>query len=351
MGFIPSSVAAGAMALSLLLAHQGAAIAGGSGSMNSYLAAHPISTRTGVPSVHSNTTLPPSVVRLVTDPCPANCDESGFNPNNWTVYHQSSRLLRCNQTVLLDFALFNALDDPDTHQTIRSCTANLPLPAENANSTTNGKSCLPSGSSTVIQEPVQLATNGAGPPGSMDDFESVSQQLAAFLAHQEPMCNNTIVFASSNSVSVGIFAGSGVNSVIPSVLQQFTTYLTSTGIPDSTLVQLCSAKNRSSKYSFGIIVNAQNDLNSVQDVVGTWASGQCITTYNDTKTWQNIAVTVPTLLVQANSTFGNRTSSNSTLSIRSAHRLHRRANCTTIQVVSGDTCTYTWNNCQVTVIC
>jgi len=351
MGFIPSSVAA--VAIFLSLAYQSTAIANGSDNMNSYLAAHPVSTQTAMPSVISNNTLPPSVVGLVSSPCPANCDESGLNnPSNWTVYHQSSRLSKCNQTMLLNFAVFNSLDDPKTHQTIRSCTASLASPAGNTGGGTNGDegSCLPNGSSTVIDVPAQLAINGTSNTGSVDDLEAASQQLAAFLAQREPTCNDTLAFTYSNSVAVGLFAGSGVQSMTVSLLEQLTAQVVSTGFSESILVQLCAANNRSSKYSFGIVVNSRNDINFVQDAVATWASGECITTYDRAETWQNIALAIPTLLDQTNNTLGNGTSSNSTLRTRSAKGLQKRDDCTTIQVVSGDTCKYD-NRRTVVIVC
>jgi chitinase len=308
------------------------AIANGSRNLNSYLAAHPISTQTAVPSVLHNNVLPPSVVSLVVSSCPASCDESGLDPNNWTVYHQSSRLLRCNQTMLLDFALFNSLNNPNTHQTIRSCTASLSSPPDS-----ESKSCLPNKGSTVVQVPVQLARNGTTTTGSIDDFKAASQQLTAFLAHQGSTCNDTIAFIYSNSVMIGLFAGSGVRDVLLSVLEQFTAHINSTGISESALVQLCSSKNRSSKYSFGIIASTQNDLGSVQDAVATWATGKCITTYDSEETWQNIAVTVPTLLGQTNGTFNNGTT-------RKRDVPRKRSDCTTIQVVSGDSCMSSQNS-------
>jgi chitinase len=237
--------------------------------------------------------------------------------------------------MLLDFALYNSLDNPLTSQTIRSCTASFATGAGNASNATNDTLCLPNGNLTQVQESLQLAFNETSTPGSVDDFEAASQQLAGFLAQQEPMCNDTIAFTYSNSVAVGIFAGSGVQGIPASVLQQFTAQVMSSGISESALVQLCAANNRSSKYSFGIIANAQNDIGFVQDAVATWASGKCITTYDSAEAWQNITLSIPGLLSQSNSTY-----SNSTLASRSASRLGKRDDCSTIQVVSGDTCKY-----------
>jgi chitinase len=329
------------MAISLLLAHLSTAMSSGSsGNMESYLAAHPVSTQTAVPLVLSNNTLPTSLVASVMSICPTNCSISGLNPNNWTVYHQSSRLAKCNQTMLLNFALFNSLDDPNNSVTIRSCTTGFDIDIDDAGNATDSTLCLPSGNLAQVQEPLQLAFNETGTPGSLDDFEAASQQLAGFLARQEPTCNDTIAFTYSNSVAFGIFAGSGVQGILASVLQQFIAQVMSSGISKSALVQLCAANNRSSKYSFGIIANAQNDIGFVQDAVAMWASGECITTYDSAESWQNVTLTVPSLLSLSNNTISNSTISNSTLEARNANNLWKRDDCSTIQVASGDSCKF-----------
>ncbi|KAH8803510.1 hypothetical protein F5884DRAFT_636648, partial [Xylogone sp. PMI_703] len=56
-------------------------------------------------------------------PCPQSCGTVGPASSNWTVYHDAARLNQCNQTMLVDFTIFNPLNDSTTHTSIAACTA------------------------------------------------------------------------------------------------------------------------------------------------------------------------------------------------------------------------------------
>lgn len=47
--------------------------------------------------------------------CPRSCIDAGIGTDKWYSYHNVGRLALCNDTMLLDFSLFNSLDDPSTH--------------------------------------------------------------------------------------------------------------------------------------------------------------------------------------------------------------------------------------------
>lgn len=84
----------------------------------------------------------------------------------------------------------------------------------------------------------------------------------------------------------------------------------------------------------------------VQDVVATWASGECITSYDKVEPWQDITLSVPSASPASNDTvarFGNGTVGGATvpLSSRSFNLRHRRDFCSTIQVVFDDIYEYT----------
>lgn len=345
MWFLPPSVSARAVAITLLLSHQATAIEGGSDKLSSYLAAHPVQTKSAVPAAIKDNTLAPELVKLVLSHCPAGCDESGSNPGNWTLYPRLGRLSMCNQTMLLDFTLFNSLR---IDETVRACTASFIERASSAGNTTNIGSCLPKGSLTQVQESLQLAFNETSTPATLEDFEAASKQLAAALSQRDSNCTAISSFAYSNSVALGLYAGSGVRGISASVLQQFITKIKSTGFSNSVVVQLCAKDGRSSKYSFGIAASGDRDISSVQDAVATWASGECITSYDNVEPWQDITLSVPSLLSNGtarNSTagFGNSTASTFPLRSRKSNII-QRALCRTIQVEYQDSCEYSWQS-------
>lgn len=87
------------------------------------------------------------------DDCPAPC-VAGSRPDNWTTYHEVDRLTWCNQTMLIDFAVYNALEDPKTHASIRSCVANTAPAAVSKLADSYSSAC---GKATKVQADLQLA--------------------------------------------------------------------------------------------------------------------------------------------------------------------------------------------------
>lgn len=133
------------------------------------------------------------------------------------------------------------------------------------------------------------------------------------------------------------------------MLRQFINKIRTTGFSDSVVAQLCAKDGRSSRYSLGIAVSGDRDLKFVQDAVATWASGECITSFDKVEDWQDITLSVPSISNNSTASFGNSTRANSTAGTASSvssrsNMLQRRAECSTVQVVSGDSCEYfTWD--------
>lgn len=336
---LPSSLVVAAV---LLLVHQSTArLANIPDSLSSWLDTHPVSTQIATTPIRSsNRTLSPAAIRSQTSRCPASCDEAGLSPSNWTVYHDLNRLQVCNQTMLLDFSLYNSLDDPSTQISVRACADNSDPIASHVGSASS-KTCPSKGNRIEVQESIQIAFNHTGSSGSLDDFTAASQLLEQYLTQQGPSCNATIAFAYSDSAAVGFFAGTGTQNISANVLEQFITQVQSVGISESVLVQLCAGpgQNRSSKYSLGIIANANANLGFVQDAVQTWASGKCVTSYDSSDIWQNVTLSVPNLQPNITSLPSNTTLTNGTRSAASRALAPRASTtCTTVQVASGDNC-------------
>lgn len=92
----------------------------------------------------------------------------------------------------------------------------------------------------------------------------------------------------------------------------------------------------------GIIVNSGGDFSATQQAVQTWRNGSCLTTLENTSTWNNITFSTPV---------PSQKSSNSTYNLsrrNSGKNLLARDTCTAIQVHSGDTCTSLATECGIT---
>jgi len=112
--------------------------------------------------------------------------------------------------MLLDFALYNALDNPKTQTTIRACSAGSTL------NTTSGISqslkgdtpfsCAPAKSNMQTNASMQIAwLDSNSPPGdASENVIATANQMLSYLSLQdEANCNSTILFASTSQATIG----------------------------------------------------------------------------------------------------------------------------------------------------
>lgn len=186
---------------------------------------------------------------------------------------------------------------------------------------------------------------------NVDSTVVALNELQAFSVLRKDKCNETIMFALAGKTAVGVYVGSSLSSqgVISSLLSQLSSRVQSDGLGKTMFTQLCDSTHRSARYSLGIILNTEGDLPLVQQAAQSWKNNTCISTVSGDalQDWSSITFNAPFILSTAkNSTTLTRrkTHSNS----QSHSRLHSRSTCTTIQVVSGDTCTSLSSECGVT---
>jgi chitinase len=296
-----------------------------------------------------------SVARHV---CPASCDVVGFDSSAWTAYHNINRLALCNSTMLLDFTIHNPLSDIDTRSLLRSCTAAKDVPVTSGSEATFGhenariakrddSSCIPHGNTISSQASLQIASNGTASTTPANGVQQASQAIAQYLDQQQSGCGQASSFAYSGSIVMGIFAGSAVfdQGIAESILQQFTSKIAGSNIPENTAVQLCS-HNMSSRYTLGIAINTKADVAAVQILVATWDAGRCVDKYDTASNWKEITLSVPAPLDNS-SIPQNWTSANDT-TLLAARNLLPRADCKTIQVASGESCGSLAKECGIT---
>jgi chitinase len=251
----------------------------------------------------------------------------------WPVYHSVDLLGWCDQPMLLDFVLFNPLDDEKTHVGIAACAADLSTAVSASNSSTTTGLCLPDtnfNNTEQVTAQLQLVSSSATQSGTADNVVEALGQLQAFASQQSAGCNGTIQFALSGEVVVGIYVGSGLSGqgVLSTVLEQLVDYVQDEGFSDSLLVQLCDASGRSARYALGVVAVTGSNLASAQTAVQTWKNSSCVSTTSDqvAQVWQNITFAVPSSLSASSSN-----SSNSTSGAAGSSKLRRRDDeCTTV---------------------
>ncbi|KAF3401943.1 hypothetical protein F1880_009951 [Penicillium rolfsii] len=338
--FSPSNVS---IALVICLVSQTTVLASG---LDAWLAAHSISTvtKTTTSSVARPTSSKGALVPFTR--CPANCSHAGYDPANWDDYHSVARLALCDQTMLLDFSLYNPLDDPLTHTSIRSCVAenkhalhSLAEKKETSASFSAGIT-VPMMQSNVT---LQLAWINADKKGSISDLAIAVQEISDFMI-EKSTAKKGIFFALSRETVVGVFTGSQIQQqdIVASILQDFVAEVKNRGFSDSVLIQLCG-KARSSKYAIGVIANGEADIPFVQKAGNPGARGHA-----GSSAWKSITLSIPSPVnLSSNSTIGSSHTTN--LTRRALNALRPRTTCSTVQANPGDTCTSLASECGITL--
>jgi chitinase len=245
--------------------------------------------------------------------------------------------------MLVDFALVNPIDDKKSHVAISACTADYAGLSDNnaPSSTSNSASaCALKGvAQTKTTSSLQLASSGASSSTHVADVAAALEQLRAFATLSDAGCNETIKYAYSRDVAVGVYAGSGLagQGVLSAVLQKLSAQVKDDGsVAESLSVEMCS--NATSRYSLSVLVNTKGDLGAVQRGLQVSKNGSCVST--ETKMtasgWQTVTYLVPAAT--------NITRPSNSTKLAST----RATECSTIQVESGDSCASLASECGIT---
>jgi len=246
--------------------------------------------------------------------------------------------------MLVDFAVYNALDDPNTHATIRSCVADTAPAAVSRLADSHLSDC---GKATQVQADLQLAwwggSNDSASIIAKEDVIAAVQQLQSHLS-DGANCDTTVAFGYSGSAAVGAYVGSKIENrgAAMTAVQEFIDHVQNQGISGKTLVQLCGS-HHDSDYAFGIVADRSSNLPSVQNAVRTWSDANCVTEYEGAKSLANsIWLTAPLPVPASNISLPTEVAHT-----RQVRALHTRATCKTIQVAAGDSCASLATKCGI----
>ncbi|OBT40386.1 hypothetical protein VE00_10085 [Pseudogymnoascus sp. WSF 3629] len=296
--------------------------------------------------------------------CPAPYQE-GIYPSNWTTYHSLDRLALCNQTQLLDFAVYNPIDSPNTHISIRA-TYGVPdtFVSNEAARRENAEVSAKCGTATKTAVTVQRASWGKEKSLDIESTQNVveaAKQIQRFLSADE-QCDLNLIFgyAQEGAVAVGTYVGGRMDNhgAANTVIQQFINHVETNGMSQKLLFQYCGVD---ADYVFGIVAStAANNLPDVQSIIRSWADGKCVIDHDSIEEIPNVDVWmfpetgILSLAPVSNGTSSNSTQhSNSARNIRPDHHLsnqhNKRAECTKYKsVASGDICETLVTKCAIT---
>lgn len=250
--------------------------------------------------------------------CPNQCDS--YDAAQWFVYPSAERVALCNETMLLDFAVYNPLNDASKQHTIRSCVLSETGTLDNALGAT---SC----------NPVSTQSNGTFQIGLWDTTVSNTSVdlsiLQAVSNYMKGHCQKSSIFAFSDSIAVGVYTGGSIHHPrnIDSAIKEVTGVLQ--GTYQSMTLQYCG---KNANHTLGIAVDLNSDLAAVQQQVRNWSDGECVSGFTASK---NVSTTL--------SSVSSPEQSNSTLNTRSSYQRrslgpYANGTCYTYNVQMGDSC-------------
>ncbi|CAK7233697.1 hypothetical protein SCUCBS95973_008685 [Sporothrix curviconia] len=297
--------------------------------------------------------------------CPPSCAVTGFDPANWPIYNSIQDLGRCQETIFYHMSLYDTVDDWFPTHRVYACKSYGSLPSPG-----------PASSTMDVQQTVANATFTVGhwdenaPDGI--DLRTLSSSVRKMLNAGYQITRGgpvsaasttkrpQVLFAQNTQGTVGLYVGKDVQSIsyVVDALQGLEATLTANNDTTGTVAMELCGTNYDADHVIGFIATSNTSFAPVQQVLQSWYNATCLD-FNSTQTFTSpVGYTAP-LTVSSGGL--NSTASNSTLGARNAHlhahekrtRFHARqalaprADCTTIQVVSGDSCATLASKCGI----
>lgn len=259
-----------------------------------------------------------AALRNIIDSCPYSCNDSA-DTTSWISYHSTDRLTACNQTMLLDFAIHNPLNGTDTQSTIYACT-----PSDSQATMSSRRSTLVTDTTDVSFE---LGTWGSSAPTSDSDLLSVIEDVETYLGSSANDEKSSTIFGYNGEISVGVYIGGRLDksSAATTIADTLYSFIKSEGAFEQMAIQYCG---ETSNTVVGLAISVGDDLPAVQELVKIWSLSGCVSGFDySEKISSNLEVEV-----------GPDTTTS----------LQRRSDCTTVQVVSGDSCATLVTECGIT---
>lgn len=301
-------------------------------------------------SIQANLRQPASVSYQSRSPCPALCGVSGPDPANWTSYNNLDQLRFCTEPVFYHVGLYDAVDDGSMPHRIYACTSlgMLSTPTSSSNRTVV---------QTIDNATFTLGRFAENAPQGVD-LLALSKQMRLFLdAGSLAVSSNVplVLFARTVSSTAGLYVGKGVATqptVSDALVALENVLYTSNNTGGSLALQLCN-KGYTSDHIVGFTAVSNISFTPVQQALRSWANATCLSFNSTQKITSKASFTTPLVLANSNGTVNGTVNGTSTLRRRhmilgdSDSRLTPRASCTTVKVVSGDSCSSLATKCGI----
>lgn len=292
--------------------------------------------------------------------CPVRCSEASTSGDSWALYPDPASLAACNETMLLDVAFLNEVEnDQNSKLAIKACAADFSSKDVSFKAEEDVAALCTTPNHIMLDTSVVLSSSIPG--ARAEDSFSTQHLLAAgrqvinYLGSKKPSCSrNSMSLGYFQSSIIGVFGGTEVHQhgLTTEVLDKFLAYAQQKSLSKTTIVQLCEGDGRGADYGVGIIAGSAKNFAIVQQTMKTWADGRCVADVKGEKDWMTVTIRVPKAKPSAANSTEIVTSEEA---ISPAHlfsrgglaHLGRRAECRTTKVEAGDGCWALADRCQI----
>ncbi|KAL2864282.1 uncharacterized protein BJX67DRAFT_225561 [Aspergillus lucknowensis] len=277
---------------------------------------------------------PVAALRNNVEPCPKACSVSS-NPFNWFDYHSTARLAVCKEPMLLDFSLYNALNQTNSDWTFLACT---PEGGEETEKSEHRRRSTTEINYEDTNLALQLASWGASVMSDQDTGDAVKRVLdnmqTWFTESSED--DQFHIFGHFGKVVAGLYVGprydrtSATKALVKKMLEQIEEG--SSGSPLSVL-QHCATRGED---NIGLAVSTNGDLAGIQQLLRQWRDGECPSDHDEGKEAFDISVPAAPSTVAISSLYAS-----------APLPVNRAAHCKMITVELGDGCQSLAKRCGI----
>lgn len=253
------------------------------------------------------------------------------------------QIKKCKQSMFYDFSIYDEVDNQaDTHR-IHACSSFGP----DFSKLPSSKARIASSESVDVDFEVGWWEEGYGLATS--GLRSLIKQMRKYADNGHGATDRPfILFGRSGQASVGIYVGQGLlnQGMSTSALKTLEDNLANLNVSTPSLAMQLCGPDYDSSHIFGIMTTSNATFAPIQNAIKTWANATCLSFSASTNFTGKASFTTP--LLHANGT------ANSTMMAKASRQnekrsneLHARAECSTVQVESGDSCATLATKCGI----
>ncbi|KAB5511420.1 hypothetical protein GE09DRAFT_690361 [Coniochaeta sp. 2T2.1] len=283
------------------------------------------------------------------DFCPDRCADAGPSTGNWSVYPNLKTIKRCQQTMFLGFSLHDPVDDPDTNHRVQACSsfgADFYNMAPSSSAGVAAASSLNPANSVDVELELGWWDEGFGLAEA--GIYSLVQQMREYIDHGHGETDRPfILYGRSGQATIGLYIGQGLlnQGISDSALRIFGDNFDALNATTPSLaMQLCDPHSDST-HVFGVAVSSNGTFAPIQDAIRSWANATCLAFHGSRSFPAKATLTTPLLTGNGTSAVGPWTNSTGP---QTNGTLQARAECSTVQVISGDGCAQLAERCKIT---